>query len=200
MPGPGYHMKQIFAVAAVLLSCLANAAAADVPDAVIEQAQADTFAGRRAAAFYSVETGGGSWELISIFSQPFGRSLALEPEAPRRWIARRQSGRGLEFSTHTRWADSNACPAMVGVLWSLGRLEIASIDVPGISTPVSSADIQPLPLPTDGPVFSIWGAGRQASGAPMTISASGIGGELDAWGRLAEHELAECWSEERPNS
>lgn len=191
-------MKQVFAGAVVLLSCVGSMAVADVPEAVIRQAQSDTFAGRRAVALYSVEIGGGSWELISIFSQPFGRSLALEPDAPRRWVARRQSGRGSEFSTHTRWADSNSCPAMAGVLWSLSRLEIPSVDVPGITPLMPSAGVEPLLLPVDSPVFSLWGSGMQPSGAPMSVSATGIGGELDAWGRSAERELSECWSEQTP--
>lgn len=191
-------MKQIFAVAAVLCSGVASGAVADVPETVIRQAQLEAFAGRRAAVVYSVETGGGSWELISIFSQPFGRAIVFEPDAPRRWVARRQSGRGSEFSAHTRWADSKSCPALAGVLWSLSRLEIASIDVPGITPLRPSAGVEPLPLPVDGPVFSLWGSGMQPSGAPMSISATGIGGELDTWGRSAERELSGCWSEQEP--
>lgn len=200
MSGTGGHVKQLVATAALILSGFANAALAEVPEVVIKQAQLETFAGRRAAAFYSVEMGGGSWVLISIFSQPFGRAIAFEAEAPRRWVARRQSGRGSEFSMHTRWADSSSCPALVGVLWSLSRLEMGSLDVPGITPLMPSAGVQPVPLPADGPVISLWGVGMQPSGAPITISASGIGGELDAWGRLAEQELAECWSEEQPTT
>lgn len=191
-------MKQIFSVTAAFLACLASAAAADVPEAVIRQAQSETFGGRRAAILYAVEMGGGSWDLISVFSQPYARAVVLDPEAPRRWIARRQSGRGAEFSTYTRWADSNSCPALEGVLWSLGRLQMASIDVPGITPPMPSAGVQPVILPTDGPVFSVWGVGTQPGGAPMTVSATAIGGEFDAWGRFAERELAECWSETEP--
>lgn len=192
-------MKQILlAGAVVLVSCVPGRAVADVPEAVIRQAQSDTFAGRRAVVLYSVETGGGSWELISIFSQPFGRSFAFEPDAPRRWVARRQSGRESEVSTHTRWADSNSCPAMEGVLWSLSRLEIPSVDVPGITPLMPSAGVEPLPLPVDGPVFSLRGSGMQPSGAPMSIAATGIGGELNAWGRSAERELSGCWSEQEP--
>jgi hypothetical protein len=193
-------MKQLCAAAALVLSCWTTEAMAEVPEAVVELAQSQAFAGRRTAALYSVEMGGGSWDLISVFSQPFGRALALEPDAPRRWVARRQSGRGSEFSTHVRWADSRTCPALEGVLWSLSRLEIASIDIPGITPPKPLVGVAPVPLTADGPVFAVWGAGLQPSGAPMTVSASGVGGELNAWGRFAERALAECWSEEQPTA
>lgn len=179
--------------AATLALC--TQAYADVPRSVIEQARSQTFSGRTAGIIYAVQHTGSSWEVISVFSQLF-EDVLFRSDARKRWVLRRQAGQGDSMPSGGLWADSDTCPQIEGVLWSLERLVVPSFEVPGISARRPSQGVSSVPLPVDGPQFSIWGQGIQPSGAPAFLSMSGLGGELDRWGVHAEAELEGCWRDQ----
>jgi hypothetical protein len=150
-----------------------------------------------AGIVYTVQHTGASWEVISVFWQPFDDVL-FGSGFRKRWVLRRQAGQGDSVPSGGRWADSDTCPQIEGVLWSLERLVVPSFEVPGISARRPSQGTNSFTLPVDGPQFSIWGQGTQPNGAPAFISMSGLGGELDQWGKMAEQQLEFCWTDHPP--
>lgn len=194
-------MRQVLRLClALCVMATASGVEAEIPRSVILRAKTESLPETRQVPgiLYGIQTSGPNWELVSVFLQPFAAGTS-EVNAPKRWILRRQSGRGEEFSSWTNWADSADCPQIEGVLWSLSRLTVPSFEVEGISARRPPQGVSPLLLPADGPSFSIWGHGLQPNGAPAFMSLSGLGGELTEWGLLAERELAGCWSEDRPS-
>lgn len=191
-------MKRLAASLGLLLTIsMTVEAQADIPDAVFKAGQSEAFAGRRAILIYALEDSGGVWTMVSIFSQPYGRSVTLDPAAPRRWVARRQTGHNEQFAEETRWADSDTCPHLIEALWSLTQIQTPPFEVPGLSPDTAAAG--PAPMATDRPVITLWGTARPVGGAPISLRASSLGGEMDAWGRATETGLADCWSDQAPS-
>jgi hypothetical protein len=188
------HFAAVFALAALFS---ASEVAAQVSEESARQALDEPFNGRRPALVYAIQSGE-QWSLVAVFSQPFGATAAMEPAAPRRWVARRQTGNGDSFSGAVTWADSDACPQIEGVLWSLHQAEIPSFNIPGITAVRPPAGVEPSTVPTHSPVFTIWGQGDQASGALAWMRIQPFGGELTQWGLNAERHLSDCWSSEMP--
>lgn len=190
-------MRKLILSLPVAVWLVASGSAAQVSDATVRQARDETFNGRTASVVYAVQEGG-SWSLVSIFSEPFSTRVAQEPEASRYWVARRQTGRNETFSRDVKWADSISCPQLDGVLWSLHHVEIPSFDIPGMTAAKPAEGVEPVLVPSHGPVFTIWGQGNQPSGALAWMRIQPFGGELATWGLNAERHLANCWAAEPP--
>jgi hypothetical protein len=192
-------MRKLTSAIALAITFLASTAVAQVTDTIAARAQNEAFNGRYAFLVYAVQDGRG-WNLVSLFSQPFGPVVALEPTVPRRWVARRHAGWGDTFSGVVTWADSATCPQLAGVLWSLQQAEVPSFDIPGIAALRPDAGVEPVLVPTHSPVFTIWGQGTQPSGALTWMRVQPFGGELATWGLNAERHLADCWTEAEPGA
>ncbi|GAA0870151.1 hypothetical protein GCM10009116_19870 [Brevundimonas basaltis] len=190
-------MRKAISAIALAIAVIASTAAAQVTDTIAGRAQNEAFNGRNAFLVYAVQDGRG-WNLVSVFSQPFGPAVSTQPTAPRRWVARRQAGWSDTLSGVVTWADSATCPQLAGVLWSLHQAEVPSFEVPGIAALRPDAGVEPVPVPTHGPVFTIWGRGSQPSGALTWMRVQPFGGELANWGLNAERHLANCWTTDVP--
>lgn len=170
---------------------------AEVSEDVIKRVKADTFNHRLANVIYAIEQDDG-WSVVSVYSQPFEVVGRFEPDGPKRWVAKRQHGHGEEFSDRVDWADSANCPQLEGALWSMTRIPVPVIRVPGLARPRPAQGTPPLLISTHGPVVTIWNAGELPSGAPSWLRLSSLGGELAEWGQMADENLADCWGSERP--
>jgi len=171
----------------------------EIPDHVIRDTTEATFEGRRTSLIFAVETGN-DWTLTAIFSQPFGLVIQLDPYASRRWLAKRQYGRDGHLSDRTEWADSTTCPELEGMLWSLSKVPVPAVQVPGFVWPRPHRGTPSVGIPTHGSVFTVWNSAELQSGAPSWLRLSSLGGELADWGRASETNLTECWHPTAPTA
>lgn len=171
----------------------------EVPDHIVRDATDATFEGRRTSLIFAVETGN-EWTLTSVFSQPFGQVIQLDPYAPRRWVAKRQYGRGDDLFERLECADSVTCPELEGVLWSLSKVPVPTVQVPGLVWPRPNSGTPPVGIPTHGSVFTVWNAAELPGGAPSWLRLSSLGGELADWGQASETNLAACWRRTVPTA
>lgn len=183
----------------ILLSGVPEITLAEVPDSIIRVVKDQPFQGRIANVLYVIEQNE-IWSVTGIYSQPFAGVLQFDHDSPKRWIARRQYGQGDLLSDRVEWADSADCPALEGVLWSMSRIPVPSIQVRGLSRPRPSQGTPPLLMATHAPILTIWNTADMLSGAPSWLKLSSMGGEMQAWGELAETSLSGCWREAAPTS
>lgn len=94
-----------------------------------------------------------------------------------------------------RWAASESCPAMKDVLGGLSDLPAVAIRVPGMS--VYSSLLPMAPVTMDGASYTIWGNGRQADGAFVSMTMSSGGGAIARFVEAADRQMADCWKDSR---
>lgn len=132
---------------------------------------------------------------VTDFRHPVGFS-----RYPRFYVARRVIR--IQGEDHVTWADSDACPALKGVLSWLDQIQPGEIAVPGMSTPLPEEAIG-RPGPTvrmDGGRrrYTIWSIGWDANGDLVTLSASGSSQLLADFGDAATRRLDPCWTADQP--
>lgn len=138
----------------------------------------------------------GAWT-IDIFS---GVDLA-RPIRPNRYpplySARFRRG---DSGTRDLWADTQACPALIGVVAGLEAMftprfnpgRAYGLPPEGARMPVST----PPPLHAQG--YTIEGRALQADGSTAQMSISSNAGAIADFGKLIETRLADCWAERQP--
>lgn len=109
------------------------------------------------------------------------------------WWAARLASEGAGGATG-RWADSRSCPAVERVLRTMTRLPPGVLTIGGMRSP----DVKPR-YEADGERYTVWSrAGLQADGSLLSVTLSGTGGELAAWGMASLAALDPCWSDAPP--
>ncbi|HWQ86016.1 hypothetical protein [Brevundimonas sp.] len=94
-----------------------------------------------------------------------------------------------------RWAVSESCPEMKDVLGGLSDLPALAIRVPGISAYSSLLPTGPMTM--DGASYAVWGNGRQADGAFVSMTMSSGGGAIARFVEAADRQMADCWKDSR---
>ncbi|MGA0545386.1 hypothetical protein ACO2Q1_08935 [Brevundimonas sp. VNH65] len=99
-----------------------------------------------------------------------------------------------------RWADTQTCPALIGVVAGLDAVFAPRFN-PGRAyglPPEGARMPESTPPPLHAQGYTIEGRAVQADGSTAQMSISSNGGAIAAFGKLVETRLANCWAERQP--
>lgn len=181
----------------------ASAAIIGLADDPMADARAHVIGTSPPVAGLSVGNVGDLWRTIAVYSfADVSRPLA-DGRFPRLWIARHSVGNS-QGQVDVSWTDSRTCPALMGVLAWMGRLQPPRIEPDGLLMLPEDAEGQPGPLPPspDGgrASYTIWGTGRDANNEVVTVAFEGQSQLIADFGDAALLRLQPCWREEAPDS
>ncbi len=147
--------------------------------------------------------GDGSTSGVIVFHAVSDVSRPTEGlQSPVIWFARRVF-QGSDDSLSTTYADSRDCPAIIGVLAWMERLDPPPVRFPGLLGVLPpGVEGPPLPRPPDPHAgragYTIWGRGFDANTQAVDISFTGATDLIADFGDAAVERLEPCWSPEPP--
>lgn len=121
---------------------------------------------------------------------------------PAIWFARREFN-NASGAPSTTYADSRNCPAIIGVLAWMERLDPPSVRFPGLLGVLpQGAGGPPLPHPPDPHDgrnhYTVWGRGFDANSQAVDVTFSGSTDLIAGFGDAALERLEPCWEAEPP--
>lgn len=152
-------------------------------------------------ASFSSSDGTGGWS-VDVFAPPDYANPLPDGRYPRFYVAR--MNRGQETNSDLRdvlWADSRACPKLLGVLSALNDLSAPRFAMGNLFglPPVGYEGPVPKPVPMDSRGYSVEGRALQADGSLAVMRLSDTNGLVASWVIFASSQLEDCWTGARPN-
>lgn len=130
---------------------------------------------------------------VSVFYDPTSDGAPPGQPTRLRFIARQVERKAGEPDA-VRWAESDACPALMRLMHELEALRAPPTVIAALTWPPKFPMIV-----LDGMGWTIWSRTAQQEGRfPAYVEMSSNSGEIAEWGRRSREALSECWSQEQP--